>query len=245
MGVAEDLGVGRVRDLAVERDDVTSFAAEGGERVAVRLPGGDLGADLVRRPVDRSRLEPVGLACGRLRDVDDVAADAAQLLHGLLGDGLAVPAVLVLDLRVALALDRARDDRRRLASRRLRLAVGRVDRLDVVAVDLDRMPAERPEAIRERGQVPAVHRLAPLAEPVDVDDRGQVVELVERSVLGRLPHRPLGHLAVAAEHPDARRQPVELLRRERHADADRQALAERARGDVDPRQHRRRVPLEP
>ena len=61
----------------------------------------------------------------------------------------------------------------------LGLAVGGVDCLDVVAVDLDRVPAERLEPARVRGEVPAVHRLAALAEPVDVDDRGEVVELVE------------------------------------------------------------------
>ncbi len=118
------------------------------------------------------------------------------------------------------------------------LAVGGVDRLDVVAVDLDRMPAERLEPARVRGEVPAVHRLAALAEPVDVDDRGEVVELVEGRVLRRLPHRPLGHLAVAADHPDAEREAVEPLPGDRHPDADRQALAERPGRDVDPGEHR-------
>ena len=126
----------------------------------------------------------------------------------------------------------------RLAGRALGLLVGGVDLLDVVAVDLDRVPAEGAEAVGVGGEVPAVHRLAALAEPVDVDDRRQVVELVERGVLGRLPHRALGHLAVAADDPDAEREPVEALAGERHADADRQPLAERAGGDVDPRQHR-------
>ena len=37
MRVAEDLGVGRVRDLAVERDDVAPLAAERRERLAVGL----------------------------------------------------------------------------------------------------------------------------------------------------------------------------------------------------------------
>ena len=129
--------------------------------------------------------------------------------------------------------------------RRLGLAVGGVDLLDVVAVDLDRVPAERAQAVRVRGQIPAVHGLAPLAEPVDVDDRGQVVELVEGGVLGRLPHRALGHLAVPADDPDPERQAVEPLAGERHPDADRQPLAQRAGCDVDPRKRGRRMPLEP
>ena len=63
-------------------------------------------------------------------------------------------------------------------------------------------------------------------------------------MLERLPHRALRDLAVAAQDPNGRRRLVELPT-ERDADADRQSLAERARGDVDPRDHRRRVALEP
>ena len=156
-----------------------------------------------------------------------------------------MPAVLVLDGLHALALDRARDDRRRRPGRRARLLVRAVDRLDVVAVDLDRGPAERLDAAPVRVDVPAVHRLAALAETVDVEDRGQVVELGERGVLERLPHRALGELAVAAQAPDAIGQSVQPLAGERDADRDRQALAERARRDVDPRDLRRRMSLEP
>ncbi len=60
-----------------------------------------------------------------------------------------------------------------------------------------------------------------------------------------LPDRALGHLAVTAEAPDPRRRAVEPLAGERQARGHRQALAERARGDVDPGQHRRGVALEP
>jgi hypothetical protein len=120
-----------------------------------------------------------------------------------------------------------------------------MDLLDVVPVDLDRVPAESTEAVRVGREVPTVHRLAALPEPVHVDDRGQVVELVEGGVLGCLPHRALGHLAVAADRPGAERQPIELLARQRHSDADREPLAQRAGRDVDPGQHRCRVPFEP
>ena len=81
---------------------------------------------------------------------------------------------LVLDRLDALALDRVRDDHRRLAGRVPRLGVGAVDRLEVVPVDLDRVPAERLGPLRVRVEVPAVHGLAALPEPVHVDDRGQV-----------------------------------------------------------------------
>ena len=50
----EGLGERGVRDLAVEGDDVGSSGAERRERVAVRLPRGDLGAELVARELERS-----------------------------------------------------------------------------------------------------------------------------------------------------------------------------------------------
>src|SRR6266545_7982717 len=60
----------------------------------------------------------------------------------------------------------------------LPLIVRAIDRLDVVPVDLDRLPPERMRTVAVDVEIPTDHRLAPLAEPVDVDDRGQVVELV-------------------------------------------------------------------
>ena len=55
-----------------------------------------------------------------------------------------------------------------------------------------------------------MHGLAPLAEPVDVDERDQVVQLRPAGVLDGLPHRALGHLRVTAQHPHAVGQPVEV-----------------------------------
>ena len=114
-----------------------------------------------------------------------------------------------------------------------------------MAVDLDRAPAEGAGAGGVGGGVPAEHRLAALAEAVDVDDRDEVVQAGVRGARERLPHRALGELAVAGEHPDAVGQAVERLAGERDADADGQSEAERAGGDVDPWQARRRVALEP
>ena len=186
------------------------------------------------------------LARLRLRDLDDDVAQAAELLDRRVGivEWLAVPARLVLDRLDPLALDRARDDDRRFAGRRGRIAVGGVDLLDVVAVDLDRVPAEGTSALQIPLEVPAVHRLAALAEAVDVEDRGQVVQLVVPGVLERLPDRALGGLAVTAQHPDAVRQAVEVLAGDCHSDPDREPLAERAGGDVHPGDQRRGMPFE-
>src|SRR5436190_19620877 len=95
----------------------------------------------------------------RLADVDADVADAAQLLDRLVWvvERLPVPPLLVLDLLDALALDGARDDRRRLPVRLDRLRVGTVDLIEVVPVDLDRLPSEGASAVRIRIEIPAVH----------------------------------------------------------------------------------------
>ena len=63
--------------------------------------------------------------------------------------------------------------------------------------------------------------------------------------LERLPHRALGHLRVAAQRPDPVRQAVEVLAGVGDANRDRQSLAQRSGGHVDPRQDGRRVALDP
>ena len=175
------------------------------ERLAVRLPRRHLLAELVAGQLERFLLEPVWLGCLRLRDVDMDVADAAELLDRRVRvvERLAMPAVLVLDGLDALALDRAGHDHRGASFCLCCLLVRPVDLLDVVPVDLDRVPPERSRALDVHARVPADHGLAALTEPVHVDDRSEVVELVVRRVLVGLPHRALRHLAVAAEHPDA------------------------------------------
>ena len=212
MRLREDLGVGRVRDLAVERDHPAVVRLRP-RRALPRRRGG-------WPPPRRSATSAARAACRRraaaasrrlgLRDLDLQVALAAELGDRRLGivERLAVEAGLVLDGRDALALERAGDDDRRPAGGLERLGVGAVDRLHVVAVDLDRVPAERLGSLHVDVGVPAEHGLAALAEPVDVEDRRQVVELVVGGVLERLPDRALGRLAVAVQDPDTGRQPA-------------------------------------
>ena len=197
-----------------------SAVASGGERLPVSEPRRHLFADLPGRQLQRllaHRRRRVALG---LRDLDPQVALPAELLDRRVRvvERLAVEARLVLDRGHALALARPRDDHRRPALGLERLGVGAVDRLDVVPVDHDRVPAERLRALPVGVGVPAEHRLAALAEPVDVEDRGQVVELVVRGVLERLPDGSLGRLAVAVEHPDVGRHPVEVLGAQRDPD---------------------------
>ena len=88
-----------------------------------------------------------------------------------------------------------------------------------------------------------MHRLSTLAQAVYVDYRRQVVQLRERRLLERLPHRTLGQLAVAAEHPHTVGQPVEPLSRKRDPNRNREPLPQRTCGDVDPRDCGGRVAL--
>ena len=246
--LGEQLGERRVRNLAVERDDVGALGPERRERVAVGPPGRDLVVRAPARPlhaVTRVDLPRRTVAFG-LCHLDAQRAHAAELLNRLLGvgQGLAVLALEILDLAGSLSLLGPGHDDGRAAFHVRRLRERTVDLLDVVTVDLDRVPAEGASTLGVGVEIPAVHRLARLAEAVHVDDRREVVEPVVSRVLERLPDRPLRHLAVAAQHPDAVRQMVESLAGERDADADRQALAERPGRDVHPRQHRCGVALE-
>src|SRR5919198_219370 len=109
MRLGEDLGVGRVVDLTVERDHLTPRGTQRGQGVAIGASGRDLLALVPARQLERPRgLEPVRLSASvRLRHVDDDVANAAELLDRLVGvvERLAVPALLVLDLLDALSLD--------------------------------------------------------------------------------------------------------------------------------------------
>src|SRR5690606_21773245 len=204
-------------------------------------------ADLVLRQRQRAAaLEPVRLArvLRRPEPYPQVARPAQ------LGDGdlrllprFAVRSVAVLHGAHARALAGPGQDDDGPSPGGERLLVRLVDAVRVVAVDLDRVPAERAEPARVRAGVPAVPGGAVLAETVDVHDRDQVVQAGVAGVLGRLPDRALGQFAVAAEHPDAVGQAFQLARH-RHADPDRQALTERAGGHVHPGQAGRRMALQ-
>jgi hypothetical protein len=147
---------------------------------------------------------------------------AAELLDRLLGiiERLAVLTRLVLHGLDAATLLRAREDHARAAGRLDRVAVGAVDRVEVVSVDLDRVPPERLGAVSVALDIPAQHRLACLRAPVDIDDRGQTVQPLPPRVLEGLPDRTLRHLRISAQHPDPLGQAVQQLAGDRDADSD-------------------------
>ena len=242
------VGVRRVGHLAVHGHDFRD-RRQRQQRVAVGLAGRDLVFHLVDRQHRLVGRDPLRRdASVRLLGLDLQVADATQLLDRALRhvrrQGLAVPAVLVLDLGESLALDRLGDDHARLVGVGQGLAERAVDGRDVVAVDHDREAAEGLDPAPVGVEAPAVLGLAALAEPVDVPDGGQVAELVVAGLVHRFPDRTLGQLGVAAQNPDVERQLVQVLTRQRHADADRKALAERAGRDIDPGDHGGRVALE-
>ena len=88
-----------------------------------------------------------------------------------------------------------------------------------------------------------VHGGTALAEAVHVEDRAQVVELVEGRVLRGLEDGALRRLAVAQEREDAAGRAVELAR-PGHARGGGEALAQRARGHAHPGRLRGGMALE-
>ena len=212
----------RVESLTSPSRTTTSArgAAERGERLAEGGPGGDRG----RRRRSRGRCSWPRQA--RVRPLAAVRAAApctrgrrmppsSRMASSASGSGLpctpsrsstaATPRPLRVRARITVGAPGS--------SRRPRRTRGR-SRVDVVAVDLDGVPAERAASGGRR---------RPVSQPCRVGPRwpsrftstisGQVVEPVAGRVLERLPHRPLGQLAVPAQHPDAVRQLVEALGR--------------------------------
>src|SRR5215204_2239012 len=249
--LGELLGLGGVADLAVEGDYVLPGATQRLEGRAV----GPAGRLLIPHIPGR-QLQPARQASGEilprarvgLAYLHQKVVAAAEFLERRLllvfRHRFAVHAVHVFQERDPASLLGLRDDQGRRPGLFQRLCVGLVDLFGVVAVDLDRSPAEGLGAGGVVVAVPAVHRLAGLAEAVHVQDGREVVELVEGGVLEGLPHRTLRHLGVAAKHPDTIGESVQVLAGEGHADPYGQSLAQRPRGHVYPGDLGRRVSLQ-
>ena len=124
------------------------------------------------------------------------------------------------------------------------VAEGLLDLTEVVAVDGDGPASEPLDPAGVRLQVPAQLRRAPLTEPVDVDDRGQVVQPVMGGLVERLPYGPFCHLAVATQHPHPERELVEIPAGQSHPHSIRQPLTEGAGSHIHPRQQRGGVALQ-
>ena len=154
-----------------------------------------------------------------------------------------MPAILVLDLGEALALDGASQDHGRAIGRGSRALQRHVDLLDVVAVDHHGLYAERLGPAPVGIEVPTELSFPALAEAIDIDNRGEVGQAVKGGLVESLPDRALADLGVAAENPDVVGQPVQLLAGHRDADRDWEALPERTGGYVNPRKDRSGVTL--
>ncbi len=246
-GLEKLVGVGRVLDVAVDGHDPRIDLGQVEQGVAVGQAGGRLLR--VGRPREAHGHDGLPLP-ERLGLVDEAAGvdlgRGPELLEGpgqLVGlEGLAVPAVAVLDEAHALALEGLGQDGGGLA-----LLAGPLERrqnlVDLVAVDGDGVPTESGELAPESGQVVAVHGPIGLAEPVDVDDGDEVAELPVGGRRGGFPDLALGALAVAEKHEGAARRLVQALG-QGQAGADRQALAEGAGSGLDPGHAGRRVAFE-
>ena len=94
-------------------------------------------------------------------------------------------------------------------------------------------------------KVPADIGLAALAEPVDVGHHDHVGQVVIGGLVEGLPDGTLGEFAVSAQHPDPVGEPLQVLACQRDPHAIWQPLAQRAGGDVNPRQYRGGMALQP
>jgi hypothetical protein len=146
----------------------------------------------------------------------------------------AVPAHLVLELAHPFALDGAGHDGGGPIPARPRLGKGAEQGFDVVAVDLQGVPAKGGELLRHRLDAHDLRDAAFELQIVLIDHGAEVGGLVVRGAHRRLPDLPLLDLAVTEDGIDAGRLLL-VPQRQRHAVGDRQALSQGAGGGLDAR----------
>src|SRR5438132_13819700 len=189
------------------------------------------------------------LARLRLQAIDPKVANPAQFGDGSLRHvgrkRLPWPAMFVFDFAETFPLDRPGDHHGGLTGRLPCLLQRLVDLVQVVAVDHDGAAAEGLDSIAVDVGLPLIFGWAPLAEAVDVEDRGEVRKAVEPGLVASLPDGTFGQLAVPGQGPDVKAELVELATGKRDPDGDRQALPQTTGRDVDPGEARRRVPFQP
>ncbi len=108
-----------------------------------------------------------------------------------------------------------------------------VDIIQVMAVNLNRMPAKRAGPVGVGLNVPSQLGLASLSQTIDVDDGSHVGEVVVGGLVETFPYGALRGFAVSHQHPHTIRKLVEILAGQRDADSNGQALTKRARGHID------------
>src|SRR5882724_3175003 len=144
-----------------------------------------------------------------------------------------MPVERQLHARHAAALDGVGDDHLRAAIARRFESIKRTqDRGEVVAVDALHVPAEAAEAVGQRLDPHDLLGRAVDAELVAVDDADQALQAEMPGSHRGFPDLAFGKFAIAEHAVDAI-GPLLHARGERHAEPDRQPVAERARAEVD------------
>src|SRR5665647_2149584 len=202
----EVLGVGGVADLAVHDHDLGA-GSQRGHRSAERGPGRDLVAERVG-----GQGESCGGVGGDRRHArsgsgggDLQIARPAQGGDGTFGhlrwQCLAVPAVLVFQFGHTLGFDGASQHDARAITVGTGLGQRLVDGGGVVAVDDQRAGAEGLHPGDVALQVPLQLGGSALSQAVDVNNGGEVAELVVAGLVQGFPDRALRGLAVPAQYP--------------------------------------------
>ena len=242
--------VGGIFRVAVHRDDALIGFTNADERGTVSFARGNLITKLVADG---------GIACrrgevrrGQSGRRGNCNAETRLRVRRKFRDGLrglvfaqrfAVPAFFVLDERNARALVSLGDDGQRTFVE-AHAAQDFHDLFHVVAVvERFHAPAERFKPLHINIDVMAEHRRLALAETVRVHDRDEIAQLVKAREVRRLPDRAFRDFAVTEQNVGVVIQLV-LPRRERHADADAETLAERTRRHIREREARRGMAFE-
>lgn len=245
---------GRVLRVAVQTDDALVAGRHFGQRRAVRQPRRHLFAFLVggrgaeldgggwkRR---RERRFGAGALQGCRIGIANQALQVANNGFGFVAQRLSVPIDQVFDFGKEFTLERFGHDGCGLAFGGRRFEERLAQLFDVVAVDDDRVEAEALDAFAIRVHVVLQQSRLRLAQTVDIEDGAQIVQIVVRGEIQRLPDRAFGALAVADDAVGSVRGFVVVLAHVRHAAGDGQPLAQGTGGHVHEIQSGRRVALQ-
>ncbi len=150
-----------------------------------------------------------------------------DLSRSIFVQSLAMPVLKTFDAGQTLAFQGSREhDRRTIAD-----SVGGFKRCkeigNIVSINDQRLPAECFPASLVDFQLVLQHRWLALTQPVDVNDRAEIIEAVERGPLRSLPYRAFSRFTIAHQNKNALVGILELFRIEGHANSHRQTLPQR------------------
>src|SRR5579859_2445030 len=111
-----------------------------------------------------------------------------RLLSLLRVERLPVPVLLVFEKRDASPFDRLRDNYDRTGRVVQSVGICAINRVEIVSIDFNRLPAKRASAGGVSGAIPAQVGLSTLTQSVHVQDGNQIIQRVMARVVKSLPN---------------------------------------------------------